>query len=232
MEKCREFPDYIDFADDIAVIGSGSVGLYHPPTCDSAMNRLLIVLAFVFLAGCRMCGSSYDHYIPAHTDRVDDYRGGNVFYRAGSIFWNDGLCNESDGTDVDLVADRSMNAGNFGTTTPIELKRPTLRTLEPKKLDRSPIGIPPGPATPTPNGDLPEGFHLFEQQIPNAPNPSGLPPSPVPSDVAPMPFDQTRNQSDPIITIEELRRLDPTVTDIRILNVEDVLNPKVGTQTP
>ena len=185
------------------------------------MNRLFIVLAFVSLAGCRMCGSPYDYCIPAYTQRADDYRGCDVFYRAGSIFRSsDSRC---DGTDIDFIADRSMNSGNFGTTTPVDVKRPTPRTLEPRKMDRPAIGIPPKSATP--NG-IP-----FDQQIPILPD---LPsPSPtVPPGFSPLPVDQNRTQSGPTITVEELRRLDPTVTDIRILNVEDAPNPKTGLQVP
>jgi hypothetical protein len=47
-----------------------------------------------------------------------------------------------------------------------------------------------------------------------------------------MPFGQMQNQGAPVITVEELRRLDPSVTDIRILNIEDAPNPKTGAQAP
>jgi len=234
LTKYKEFPDYIDCMADIRITGSNSGGLHHyPPACDSAMNRLFIVLAFVSLVGCRMCGSPYDYCVPAHTSRTDDYRDCDVFYRAGSIFWNnDAGCAEYDGMDVDFVADRSVNAGNFGKTTPIESKRPTLRTLEPKKLDKPSIGIPSKSAAPSPNGTLPEEFRPFEQQVPSSPNLPISPPPTVPPSLTPMPFDQTRNQGGPPITIEELRRLDPSVTDIRILNVEDAPSSKIGAQVP
>ena len=197
------------------------------------MNRLFLVLAFAFFAGCRMCGSPYDYCVPAYTNRADDYRDCDVFYRAGSIFWNSDVgCDEFGGTDIDFVSDRSMNAGNFGTTTPAESKRPTLRTLEPRKLDRPSIGIPPRSATPPINGAPPTDFRPFEPQVPSSPNLPTSPPPTIPSGPAPMQFDQTRNQGGPSITIEELRRLDPTVTDIRILNVEDAPSPKIGTQVP
>ena len=197
------------------------------------MNRLFIVLTLVSLAGCRMCGSSYDYCVPAHTSRADDYRGCNVFYRAGSIFWQgDSSCNGFGGTDVGFVADRSMNAGNFGTTTPVESKRPTPRALEPRKLDRPLIGIPPKSAAPTLNSEPTEDVRPFMEQIPNLLDIPGLEPPSVPPDSTPTPFDQTKNQGGPTITIEELRRLDPTVTDIRILNVEDIASPKTGSQAP
>ena len=180
-----------------------------------------------------MCGSPYDYCVPAHTSRADDYRGCNVFYRAGSIFWqDDSACTGYDGTDVEFVADRSMNAGNFGTTTPVEAKRPTLRTLEPRKQTRPPIGIPPKSATPAPNGDPVDDSRPFIEQMPVLPDLPTSPPPTGPPDFTPIPFDQTRNQGGPTITIEELRRLDPTVTDIRILNVEDAPNPKTGSQAP
>ena len=190
------------------------------------MNRLFIVLPFVLLAGCRMCGSPYDYCVSAYTHRADDYRGCDVFYRAGSIFWHGGAT--YDGTSVDFVADRSLNAGGFGTTTPVDLERPAPRTLEPRKFDRPTIGIPPKPAVPIPNGG---GNHFppFHEQVP-----TDLPaPPPVPRSLdVPMPLDQTQNQGGPIVTIEELRRLDPSVTDVRILSVEDVPNPKTGTLVP
>ena len=170
-----------------------------------------------------MCGSPYDYCIPAYTRRADDYRGCDVFYRAGSIFWNkDGSCG---GTDVELVADRSMNAGNFGTTTAVDVKRPTPRTLEPRKTDKPSIGIPSKSATPAPNG-IP-----FDQQVPSSPDfPT---PSPtVPPGFTPSPSGQSRTQGGPTITVEELRLIDPTVTDIQILNVEDAPSPKIGSSVP
>jgi hypothetical protein len=175
-----------------------------------------------------MCGSPYDYCVPAYTQRTDDYRGCNVFYRAGSVFWNNDAC--CDGMGVDFVADQSMN---FGTTTPVDLKRPTPRTLGPRKTERATIGIPSKPAT-LPSNDAPSNdFKPFEEQIPSSPDlPTSPPPTLPRSFDPPMPFDQTQNQRGPLITIEELRRLDPTVTDIRILNVEDAPNPKTGSQIP
>ena len=211
--------------------GGGSGVVTSPPACDSAMNRLFIVLAFVSLAGCRMCGSSYDYCVPAHTSRADDYRGCNVFYRAGSIFWQgDSVCNGYGETDIEFVTDRSINAGNFGVTTPVESKRPTPRTLEPRKPDRPPIAIPPKSAAPPPNGDPTKNAHPFEEKTPSLPNFPVLPLPMAPSDFTPVPFDQLQNQDGPPITIEEIRRTDPTVTDFRILSVEDTTSPKVGSQ--
>ena len=197
------------------------------------MNRLLVVLAIASLVGCRMCGSSYDHCIPAHTSRTNDDRGSNALYRAGSILGpRDALSNEFDGTNAEFVTDRSVNAGLFGTTTPVELKRPTLRALEPRKLDSPPIGIPPRSATPPPNGRPAEDFRRFDEEILTLPVLPILPPQTVPPSFTPLPFDQTDSQGIPPVTIEELRRLDPTITDLRILNVEDVSRPKTGSQTP
>ena len=187
------------------------------------MNRFFFVFAFVLLVGCRMCGSPYDYCVPAHTHRSDDYRGCNVFYRAGSIFWNVGSTDA--GADIGFVTDRSVNAGNFGTTTPIESNRPTQRMLEPRKLDRPTIGIPHKSAAPPLNG-------TEDSQPFNVPAPGEHPVSPPPTGFTPIPFDQTQNQVGPSITIEELRRLDPTVTDVRILNVEDLPSPKTGSQSP
>ena len=194
------------------------------------MNRMFILLVFVSLVGCRMCGSPYDYCVPAHTSRNDDYRGSNVSYRAGSIFWQgDSTCYGHDGTDVEFVADRSMNAGNWGMTTPVEPKRPTPRILEPRKLERPPIGIPPKSATPSPNGDPVDDHGPFTDQTPILPD---LPPSIMPPDFTPTPLGQPKNQEIPPITIEELRRTDPTVTDFRILSVEDAASPKTGSQAP
>ncbi len=180
-----------------------------------------------------MCGSQYDYCTPAFTSRADDYRGCDAYYRSGSIFRSGEFDCDEDG-NVEFIGDRSMNAGNFGMTTPVETKRPTPQTLEPKKLGKPSVGIPSTSPAPSPNSNYSNGIPPennvlpFENQIPSSP-----PPPPAPS-TGPRGFespslDQTRGNG-PNITIEELRRLDPSVTDVRILNIEDNLNPKTGAQ--
>lgn len=227
---------------------------------------LLVVLAFSFASGCRMCGSPYDYCVPTHIDRAEDYRGCDPKYRAGSIFYAsyDG-CSDAD----ILTAGLTMNTGNFGITTPInEGER------QPKRLDNGEkriIGVPTdsldsiGNTLETLNDRERPDIDDILQQTPvnrldtpsmpsNLPGVPLVPPSrtPVPQTPSPdaietIPFttpsseqplmEPINNVNPPVtrapeITIEELRRLDPTVTDIKILNVEDSLNTATPHLTP
>ncbi len=111
------------------------------------MARFIIPLVFLVLAlgsaGCRMCGSPYDLCTPAFLERHDDYRGCDPMYRSGSIFsrgGNDCYLGSDGGL---LIADRSMNAGNFGVTVPVKgAKLPSKSPLESKNGTGSAIGIP------------------------------------------------------------------------------------------
>ncbi len=204
----------------------------------------IILLLVVFASGCRMCGSPYDDCMSAFLDRQDDYRGCDPQYRSGSIFskgTND-CYRGSDGVPLD----RSMNAGNFGVTVPVNAARPA---FGPKKSNDTAIGIPTSngflngndsgtPAftvedmlrhetnTNAPNVPLTPG----ENAIPNTPPntvPNAIPKDENESDetpLQPIPFavnDILRNGREPMITVEDLRRLDPSVTEIKILDIKD-----------
>ncbi|MDR3197506.1 MAG: hypothetical protein LBU34_06500 [Planctomycetaceae bacterium] len=192
------------------------------------MTRFFSVLP-VFLIicsiGCRMCGTQYDYCTPAYTGRVEDYRGCDPLYRAGSIF----NCYGNEIADEEGQIIRATNAGNFGVTTPVNRAYSDPSRLEPRS--ETPIGRPT--LAPTPNGNntdepentLPGIEDLIRETIPVKPAiPAVNPPVTRQVPVETIPF--TAQSGEPTFTIEDLRRLDPSVTDIKILNVEDFVNTK------
>lgn len=175
-----------------------------------------------------MCGSPYDYCMPTYLDRTDDYRGCDTLYRSGSIF-QQGDCYLGYGDD-DTVIDRSANAGNFGVTTPVGSKKPGLGSQRPGS------GITIGRPTEEPllngNGfDTPTGVEeLLRENQPGAPTPlmptprETVPPPPAQEPpVETMPFTMP-SVKEPTITVEDLRRLDPSVTDIKIITIDDALD--------
>ena len=208
----------------------------------------IILLLVVFASGCRMCGSPYDDCMSAFLDRHDDYRGCDPQYRSGSVFskgTND-CYRGSDGVPLD----RSMNAGNFGVTVPINAGRPAFGT---KKSSDTAIGIPTNgfldgndSGTPafTVEDMLRQETNINAPSVPLSPGEDSIPntppntvPNAPPKDedesdetpLQPIPFAVNdalrsvplRHNVEPVITVEDLRRLDPSVTEIKILDIQD-----------
>lgn len=204
---------------------------------------------FLFLilgsTGCRMCGSSYDYCMPAFLDRQDDYRGCDSLYRAGSIYQNV-ACQSGCGEEIALTTDRSLNAGNFGVTTSVDA--PLMQG--PKRPGGgSTLGKPPtGPILNGDGFDVPtQGVEeLLQDSMPSRPTPlmptplvptpmeGNPPPATSPEPFVPVPPSQQSpvetmpltmpSSPEPTITVEDLRRLDPSVTDIKIINIDDSLD--------
>ncbi len=205
-----------------------------PPNLSSAMTRILFLLvAFAALAvsfGCQMCGSQYDYCVPAYSDHEGDYRGCDPMYRAGSIFNGNGE-DSSYFNDPDCKDCKSDgNVGLFGKTTNIDKAKAPRKSLTTKGPG---LGIPE--SQPLPDGsrqtgpeiddsipiptmeDLLKGIPSSEPMVPS-PQPT-QPPSTRPDAIESSPF--VPQTVEPKITVEELRRLDPTVTDVKILNIDD-----------
>jgi hypothetical protein len=177
--------------------------------------------------GCRMCGTGYDYCMPAYIGRAEDYRGCDTLYRAGSIF--SGTNEEISDSEGQLI--RATNAGNFGVTVPVDRVRLNPSRLEPHS--GSPIGRPS--LAPSPNGnnndDEPENFIpeieelLRQDTTPIKPTfPTINPPTTRQTSIETIPF--SAQSGEPTFTVEDLRRLDPSVTDIKILNIQDSVNAK------
>jgi hypothetical protein len=197
-----------------------------------------------------MCPTPHDYRISTYIDRGDDYRGFNPLYRAGSVFGGlDGthqaLCNAYYEGDVGNLY---SNAGNYGITTPVAMVRhssgsgtfDTVPRIDRPDGDR--INLPP--RIREPNGTMPTLEELINQ--PRGTMPSPLPITPPgrprtappsfentdespdtipfsPSDdviVPPNPF-PSMPETGPPITLEELRRLDPSIQDVQIISIED-----------
>lgn len=191
------------------------------------MTRMIFPLAFLVLvagaSGCRMCGSPNDYCIPAHIERDNDYRGCDTLYRAGSIFYNEtDYRNET----VPGCNDCSMaNAGNWGKTRAVRL--PHIIAVPPKSPEETDNG---GFDMPTredlmrgvrPGLGVPETIPMNEPEMFAPPPPPTRPDSPDTIEPA-FPFGMQWDE--PKFTVEELRRLDPSITDVQILNIEDSLN--------
>jgi hypothetical protein len=193
---------------------------------------ILLITLISSSIGCRMCGTGYDYCVPAHTGRAEDYRGCDTLYRAGSIF--NGNSEEITGNDGQII--RATNAGNFGITEPVNRVRVNPSRLEPRSS--SPIGRPS--LAPNPNGnnnnnnnnnnEEPENFipgieDLLQNTPPIKPvRPTVNPPVTRQTSIETIPF--SAQSGEPTFTVEDLRRLDPSVTDIKILNIEDSVNAK------
>lgn len=171
-------------------------------------------------------------------DRNDDFRGCGPMYRAGSILSGDGDC------PVDVAYGGSgnlySNAGNYGVTSPISPLRRSPSTTETRPR---PVQSPEWEAPIfEPNGSVPDLDDLIKQPRNTSPMPTPLMPPSRPR-VTPPIFDDTSDDSipfspsdapvplsgfpiimdsdDPPITLEELRRLDPSVRDVQIISIED-----------
>ena len=199
------------------------------------MFRFVVTLCFLSLlfcsVSCQMCDSPHDYRLTGFVDRQYDYRGFYSDYRAGSLFSDDRY-------DVSYQTADNLysNAGNFGTTTSVTIERrdpdPGMFGISPDDTDA--FGIPDRPSVPS----VPDYL-----RTPARPDTSPTAPSAIPG-VAPLLFEGTPGEtttpfspSDEIvappstvptildtelpITLEELRRLDPSVQDIQIISIED-----------
>ena len=160
------------------------------------MSRIAVSLCLFALllcsVGCQVCPrpcqySSLDFRVAAFVDRHNDYRGSHPDYRAGSVFVG------VPGTHQ-MAGDFFMNAGDFGTTSPVVAARrdggvfgasPDIITAPPRPLD---------PDIFTPGGNVPGIQQLIDQQR-NLPGTPIIPPA-IPR-VAPLPFDNTPSDTIP-----------------------------------
>ena len=207
--------------------------------------------------GCRLCCSPYDYCISAQIDRPDDFRGCGPFYRAGSILsGGHGMCQVSAG-EVIYVGNAGEfygNAGSYGITSPVVTPtvRPTPDYTESTSIQEQGVIIGKPQENGSSNGKIPSVEHLLQQPRrstipdPMLPVPITPPPKPridtdempndaepfspndeiLPQPMLPNPFPITTDEDTPI-TLEELRRLDPSVRDIQIISIEDASTGKV-----
>jgi hypothetical protein len=179
-----------------------------------------------------MCGSPCDYCVPGYLDREADYRGCDPAYRAGSVFYSS---RNPYGDEIPFA-----NTGNFGTTVPIAGTAGPTKTIgrpetSPDLLDGF-EGLDNGETPPNIDeilkGTKGTPVNKWETPAPKTPAPGTIetmpfttpeilpvPPAPIPATQLPIPNPPLTGTPD--ITIEELRKLDPTVTDIKILNIED-----------
>ncbi|MCL2744304.1 MAG: hypothetical protein FWE67_10670 [Planctomycetaceae bacterium] len=172
-------------------------------------------------SGCRMCGTCYDDCVPSKTARHNDPDSCDPLYRAGSVFYG-----TADYTDISNAPDCEgcsiTNAGYYGSTFSVDKNRP----VSAPKLRSKPIDID--------SLDIPTLPDLLRGRPTEAPQPQSVPlpkqPEPVKPAVQPKVTKKAvvppANTAMPQFTVEELRRMenDPSVTDIRILNVEDAID--------
>lgn len=119
------------------------------------MKRVFPLLALLLFlggsTGCRMCGSC-DHLVPAFVNRPNDYRGADPLYRAGSIFGTDQYgsivhCDNAANVSYPTYSQQNVqtfsdNAGQYGQTTLIDKKTPTIRTSKTYEPDTGIESIP------------------------------------------------------------------------------------------
>lgn len=201
------------------------------------MTRILFPLVLLALAagmsGCRMCGSPDDYCIPAYIERDCDYRGCDTLYRAGSIFYDN--VDYRSVSDPDCNDCSMSNAGDWGKTKAVKPFRN--------------IGVPPKAPDANENGfEMPTREELMRGVRPGLGVPETVPTDDEPGTerISPPPtrpftpigptgpidpsapvdpaFPFSTQSGEPKITVEELRRLDPTITDVQILNIDDSLN--------
>ena len=199
-----------------------------------------LLSVFLCSSGCRMCGTPYDCRISGYVDRFDDYRGFNPMYRAGSVFSGGDMVIGNvcyAGNRGDLY----NNAGNYGFTVPATTVRPRPSTGDTNQIPgQHPIGTPDR----APLNDLLEGVPTIEELINQprgtAPNSESITPPPrqrvipspsedpyietfplSPNDEMITPPSTVPSNMDADITLEELRRLDPSVQDVQIISIED-----------
>jgi len=208
--------------------------------CSEMKYTILSGFVFVFCfcsiisTGCRMCGTCYDECVPSKTARPNDSDSCNPLYRAGSVFYGN-----TDYTDISNIADCEgcslTNAGYYGKTYAVDKNRPSTapkRNTPPTGTDHWKIptiqDLLRGRPTEPPTGTVPPPQTLPQQQSVPPPNQTMS----VPARPAIQPKVTRRTglppagTSAPQFSVEELRKMenDPSVTDIRIINVEDAVD--------
>ncbi|MGL4594895.1 MAG: hypothetical protein ACRCUY_09225 [Thermoguttaceae bacterium] len=181
---------------------------------------LVVCCAYTFI-GCHMADRSRDFCSSAHICRPDDYRGCDPLYRAGSIFYPNGDAS----AEFQQTAWQRPNAGNYGETVPITLK--SYGRTPDELRDTQSIEVEPEYVVPS-----------FDDMLKNTPDtiiyPKTEQKSKSKSDddgLLPESFnDQLLNEKtslfstdEPTFSIDELQKLDPSVTEIKILKVEDTV---------
>lgn len=196
---------------------------------------VFIALSVSISSGCRMCGSSFDACVPAYLQRENDYRGCDPLYRSGSIFYGNADYSDTSG-DLNCVDCSLTNAGMFGRTERIgKGKTPqTIRSMtqdRQNESNRKDLHVPTIEdlikGKPTEEPEAPSPFGVPESIPYETPMPNTLPNSlPQPPQTIPFSTNDPKVTGGPQISVEELRRLDPdpNITDIRILNVDDVVD--------
>ena len=175
------------------------------------------------------------------------YRAGSIFGSHGCCTYQTVY---EDAYYVSDTGDFVNNAGSYGNHSPVSLMRRNADNFEPRP-QREPIAIPtfePGaggmmePTRKNSDTGLPSVQELLDRprgttsnSIPLVPpvrqkvappshkdaSPSTIPFSPSDEEIVPQdPFPRTTD-TDPPITLEELRRLDPSVRDLQIISIED-----------
>ena len=164
------------------------------------MSRITVSLCLFSLllcsVGCQVCPfpcqyRSLDFRVAAFVDRHNDYRGSHPDYRAGSVFVG------VPGTHH-LAGDLFMNAGDFGTTSPVVMAR---RDDSRGMFGTGPdiIIAPPRPGDIdifTPGGNVPGIQQLIDEQRNLPPGGTPIIPPAIPR-IAPLPFDDTPSDTIP-----------------------------------
>ena len=167
-----------------------------------------LLCLFVCSLGCKLPRSPHDYHVASFVDRHNDYRGFDPDYRAGSIFVDEHGMSHMRGNFAN-------NAGDFGTVAPVVIQQHDVRPDRPSNVpDRA-----PGHSVPT----IDELIQQRRDAIPEG-NPMPIIPPMIPSPpFEPLPLVPLPNNEfiNPPITLEELRRLDPTVRDLQIISIED-----------
>ena len=217
------------------------------------VNTVCLLLLVMSSVGCQICRSPYDYLVSAYIERHNDYRGSDPMYRAGF------LSSSKEGDYREAFVDYYANFGNYGVTTPISIPSQILGSQPNIGLpDHSPWDSPSGtnippidellrfrdsgtaPLSPSPL-QQPQTFPPFKSMSPDTIpfTPSDVQPF-SPGDAVPhgtLPGDErlvpptfpTLMETAPPITLDELRRLDPTIQNVEIISIEDV-TPRTRTR--
>ena len=192
--------------------------------------RFSIPLLLVsLLTGCRMCGSPYDYTGPLCSGKNCDWTC-DPMYRAGSIFSNGAFVHENPYKSHPQATQHGcQNCGpSPGRTVPQE----TSSDGRQQGKQHGGIGIPDG--MPNGHGIVPELPETPEEPDEHRFIPPNLPPldQPLrPETRSATPFDANSTGID----WDELRREDPSITDIEIINVEEEIGhhfPVEATPSP
>ncbi|GHT34207.1 hypothetical protein FACS189427_01090 [Planctomycetales bacterium] len=185
-----------------------------------------------------MCGTCYDECVPAKISRSNDSESCDPLYRAGSVFYGN-----ADYTDISDIPDCEgcsiTNAGYYGKTYSVDKNRPVSvprRNAAPTSIDHlniptiqdllrgRPTELPQPQSVPQPNQTTPAPAKPAIQ--PKVTKKFGGVPQKKVYETGLIPAQTSAPSPAPQFNIEELRRMDndPSVTDIRIINVEDAVD--------